>query len=409
LKHLILLFTLMAFLLFSCRPQLVKPAVQPAPQIRILLAKLSSPDSILLKGTFELKSEEADYELAKNNKILHIVPLKNHFKIYTDNRSFHFFPGDRITVRPVQPKNIFVYRHKNFSGQISFSFVPPAGLNLINKTNLELYLQSVVSAEMPSGKTSYAEALKAQAICARTYALKKMTGRRNKSFDVYADQRDQVYNGLTAANSLAVKAVKKTRGDVLMYHDSLATVFFHSTCGGISEKVDNVWPDIKAPYLQVQKDLLGKEFACSASPYYRWQRRFSLHQMDSLLQVNFHYSLLKRTVKDTTTFLFKAKILQRSSGGRVQKMRLSFGDSTIYLAHYQIRHFFSAPSGKNLPSLLFKIKTIHDSLLVFEGGGYGHGVGLCQWGALQMSEKGFKYYDILVNKYFKGTYLKKMY
>jgi len=193
-----------------------------------------------------------------------------------------------------------------------------------------------------------------------------------------------------------------------MLNDTLATVYYSSTCGGLSEAVQNVWPGPAYKHLQPGKDLLGDNFACSVSPHFRWKRSFTIQQLDSLFKINFNRSFLDQIVTDSTAIVFGANILERSSTGRVQKMSLSLGDTTVVLSNFEIRKFFSTEQAKTLKSRFFSISDT-DSTLVIKGGGYGHGVGLCQWGALNMSQQGFKYYDILVNKYFKGTYLKKVY
>ena len=405
----ILLAGLLSLLLISCQPGLIKPPIQSAPKIRVLLERVSAPDSILLNGNFVLKSEEAQYELGENNKILHIKPFKKNYRLYTDNRSFTFNLYDKITLRALKPDASFSFRKKCYSGDLSLAFSPALGVSLINKLDLEKYLYSVVSAEMPSGKEEYLEALKAQAICARTYALAKMNKRRNLLYDVTDDHNDQVYDGLASVTPLAEEAVRRTRGDALMFGDSLATVFFHSTCGGISESAHNIWPGLNPPYLQSKKDVLGTNFSCQSSPYYRWRRTFTIRQLDSLMQNFFAFSALRRTVRDTTELVARVSVLQRSSSGRVQKMKIVFGDSERYLQQNQIRNFFRDKHGKELPGLLFNIRSESDSLLVISGGGFGHGVGMCQWGALYMSEQGVKDYDILIHKYFPGTRLKKEY
>lgn len=396
-------------LLFSCQPGMIKPVQTPAPKIRVLLDRITKPDSILLKGTYLLKSEEALYELGENNKILRIKPAKKNYRLSTDNRTFNFNTYDKIILIPQDEKTTSVFRRREYNGELRLSFSEKLGVSLVNRLDLEKYLKSVVPSEMPSEKAQYFEALKAQAICARTYALSKMLDRKNHLFDVYTDHRDQVFKGRSAETVNASRAVEQTRGDVLKFNDSLAVIFYHSTCGGISENASEVWPDINKPYLQKNKDLLGEKFSCAVSKLYRWKRSFNMAEIDSLIEKNFEFSLLGQTVQDTSEIQFKAKVLQRSPSGRVQKMKLVYGDSTRVLENYQIRSFFSSKNGRGLPSLLFNIKSSRDSLLVFNGGGFGHGAGMCQWGALHMAESGFKYYDILVSKYFRGTYLEKVY
>ncbi len=396
-------------LLFSCQPGMIKPDQTPAPKIRVLLERITKADSILLKGTYSLKSEEAFYELGENNKILHIAPSKKGYRLYTDNRSFTFNTYDKIILIPQDKKAACVFRKKVYAGELRLTFSEKLGVSLINRLDLEKYLESVVPSEMPSDKPQYLEALKAQAICARTYALIKMLERKNHPFDVYADHRDQVFKGQSVESVISGRAVEQTRGDVLKYGDSLAVVYYHSTCGGISENAADIWPGVDEPYLHKSKDLLGDKFSCASSKYYRWQRSFRMADIDSLMKKNFNFSLLYQTVQDTSELEFKAEVLQRSPSGRVQKIKLVYGDSVKVLENYQIRSFFTDKKGRGLPSLLFNIKSVNDSLIVFNGGGFGHGAGMCQWGALHMSENGFKYFDILVSKYFRGTYLEKVY
>jgi stage II sporulation protein D len=194
-----------------------------------------------------------------------------------------------------------------------------------------------------------------------------------------------------------------------MFNGDLADIFYHSTSGGVLEAAENVWPNYKQPYLQSRQDALGKTFADENSPYFRWSDSLSIGQLDNIFNHRFNKSYINQSVQDTTDLVFETKILKRTSSGRVAEMQISYGDTTFTLQNYEIRKFFSQPQKQILPSTLFTISSISDSLLVINGGGFGHGVGMSQFGAMNMSEKGFKYYDILVNKYFVGTYLKKVY
>lgn len=402
------LSVMVALLLFGCQPYLKQPTSHPAPQVRVLLTNISIIDSIRFTGSFLLHSEEADYELGKQNALIYLSVSAGGFRLFNQNRIFTFRNGDIITLKPKLPGNSFSFRGNQYFGNISLRKEKDTELSFINVLDLETYLNGVVPSEMPSSKPGYLEALKAQAICARTYALKKMVSRKNEPFDLFADVWDQVYRGLSAETALASQAVHATAGDVLMFNDSLATVFYHSTCGGLTESVQSVWPGYNYPYLQSSKDIIGSEFACTVSPLYRWQRSFSLSDLDSVFNLKYHKSFLKQTVKDTTSLTLKTQVLSRTPQGRVQQMRISYGDTVVTLQGYDIRRFFSTQKEGDLRSRFFSIFST-DSAITIRGGGYGHGVGMCQWGALNMSEKGFKYYDILVNKYFKGTYLKKVY
>ena len=409
LKILVLFSLILA--LFSCTQNIKPTRPSRAPSIRVLLGRISQKDSLTFKGAFRLRLEEAVYELGKHNPFFYLSPAGTGFKMYNPNRLFVFNTNDVVKISPVA-ENVsrFKFRNKWYKGKIILQVASDGAILLVNKVDLEEYLKSVVPGEMPSSKNGYQEALKAQAICARTYALNQMASRRGNDFDVYADFRDQVYGGLSQQSRLASQAVDATRGVVLEYNDSLAQVYFHSTCGGITESAGNVWGARRQhSYLPVQKDVLGDHFTCQTSPFFRWTRRFTFQQLDSLFRVKLHHPIIPNTVQDTLRLTCHVSIDQRTSSGRVASLSIACPDTTVVLRTYAIRHFFSTAGKGDLPSLLFTLKTPTDSVLVIRGGGYGHGVGMCQWGALNMSLQGFKYYDILVNQYFPGTYLKRIY
>ena len=396
-------------LLIGCIPQIKEAALTPAPEIRVLLDSITKRDSIIFNSVYELKSEEAKYEFGKNNRRIYIEPLEKGYRIFNENRIFKFTKDDAVNFNAKEDKGFFSFQGKRYKGDFVITQVPESELKVINCLDLEEYLQSVVPVEMPSRNSAYYEALKAQAICARTYAIKKMDEREGQIFDVYNDHRDQVYGGLKSQTVLASNAVKETRGDVIMFDDKLADIFYHSTSGGMLESAENIWPNYKQPYLQSRQNALGKSFADENSPFFRWSDTLSIQELDTIFNHRFNKSYLNQVVQDTVEVVFEAQVLERTSSGRVAEMQVSFGDTTFTLQGYEIRRFFTLPQGRSLPSTLFTVSTLSDSLLVINGGGFGHGVGMSQFGAMHMSEKGFKYYDILVNKYFVGTYLKKVY
>lgn len=395
--------------LVGCIPQIKEAAMTPAPTIRVLLGQINNRDSIVFNSTYELKAEEARYEFGRNNRRIYLEPTENGYQIFNENRIFKLNKYDQVTFRSQSDEGFFSFRGRRYPGDVIISPLSTPGISVINRLNLEVYLLGVVPAEMPSQNPAFLEALKAQAICARTYALSQMRNRKNQIFDVYGDERDQVYGGIDRQTPLASGAVRQTRGDVLMFKDSLATIFFHSNSGGMLEAAHNVWAGIQRPYLRAGQDVLGNEFTSSKSPYFRWTDTLSIRQIDNLFREKFNKSYLNQEVKDTVDVVFQAHVLERTSSGRVARMQITYGDTSLTLQGYEIRRFFPFSRTRNLPSTLFTISSLGDSLLLIQGGGFGHGVGMCQYGAMNMSEKGFRYYDILVNKYFKGTYLKKVY
>jgi len=404
-----IIFLIAALMTAGCAILPKEKEKTPAPQIRVLLKEISRTDSIQFQDEYTLYSEEASYIFGKNNKQINLRPISSGYKIFNKNRLFTFAPNENVLFKAKNKNSKFAISGIQYSGNLLITN-PSAGIiRIINRIDLEEYLKGVVPAEIPSARIAYKDAVKAQAICARTYALKRMESRSAKEFDVFGDERDQVYKGLAYQTSLSNLAVEETRGDVLVYGDSLATVYYHSTCGGMLESSDAVWAGASEPYLINEQDGFGEEFACRESPYFRWTEKWTLNEIDSLFSSLHGKSHLPKTVKDTTNIECRFTVTKRTPGGRVASINLIWPDTTVTLKNYEIRRFFSTKKGRPLPSTFFSISSEGDSLLVFEGAGFGHGVGMCQWGALNMSQQGIKYFNILVNKYFRGTFLKKVY
>ncbi|HID39548.1 MAG TPA: SpoIID/LytB domain-containing protein [Calditrichaeota bacterium] len=402
----------LTFLLVACVPRThLQPEKIPSPNVRVLLNETSRLDSLIFFGTYSLHSEEAKYDFGKKNSEIFFRPLKKGYKIFNPNRIFVFTTGEKISFEPVSDQAYFNYQGRKYKGILTFYSPEKGTLYVINTLPLEEYLQCVVPAEMPSKDKENLEALKAQAICARTYALGRMAKRKQEPYDVYADVRDQVYKGLDVRMQYADMAISATRGDVLMKGNRLASTFYHSTCGGVLEDTIGTLQDTSSVFgrKKIRKDIIGDTFACSISPLYRWQRRFTLRQLDFLLSKRTKVSFFNKELKDTLDIYMKIIIRKRKPSGRIEKLGIQYGDSLLWLENYDIRKFFTDTEKGNLRSNLFLARVEDDTTLVLNGGGYGHGAGMCQWGALYMSKHGFKYFDILVNKYYPGTYLKKVY
>ena len=251
-------------------------------------------------------------------------------------------------------------------------------------------------------------AIKAQAICARTYAVNRIEKKGKEVYDLKASVADQMYTGVEQQSNLADQAIKDTRGIIITLNGQPAPVYYHSTCGGRLESALNVWPNSPAKYLTGGPDAVSDIYSCSASPYFRWLESRTFNELDSLFAQKYQRGKLYRTIKDTTQIDLDLKILNRNSSGRVTDMQIAYADTSVMLNGYEIRHFFKDKNGKSLPSNLFYFTQPDDSTLTIHGGGFGHGVGMCQFGALHMSLNGFMHYHI-ISKYFPGTKLARKY
>ncbi|MEN6460184.1 MAG: stage II sporulation protein D [Syntrophomonas sp.] len=244
---------------------------------------------------------------------------------------------------------------------------------------LEDYLIGTVAAEMPA--SFELEALKAQAVCARTYALRKLL--TSHKYPRQADLSDDIYScqayiAKTKYDywqpelvSKIRKAVTQTRGQIMIYDNQPIDALYHSTCGGQTESALNGWgKDI--PYLQSVKCKY-----CRGTKHYQNVSRITLAQ-------------LSQSLGYTRDKIIPIEILTRTSTGRVKEIKIG----AQVISGEKFRQIY------NLPSTWFYLKTDGGSLII-KSNGYGHGSGMCQWGANGMARAGKDYKQIL-NTYYKN-------
>jgi len=253
------------------------------------------------------------------------------------------------------------------------------GLEVVNHISVEDYLYGVVPREMPPGWAK--EALKAQAVAARTYVLYLKSKRRDKPYDLDATTASQVYGGYDAETLPSNRAVDETKGRVITYDGKLVVAYFHSNSGGHTEDARNVWgADI--PYLSGIPDRYSANV-----PEGNWECFLSFdHVRKKLSGYGFTIGRIDRFSTVNTESGRAAKVAFRSNKGN---LTLSSNDFRIKLG------------STNLKSTLFETRPDTEGLF-FKGKGFGHGVGMSQWGAKRMAEQGYTYKEIL-NFYYKNV------
>ncbi|MEW6107646.1 MAG: SpoIID/LytB domain-containing protein [Nitrospirota bacterium] len=248
-----------------------------------------------------------------------------------------------------------------------------AGLYLINELPLEEYVKNVVSSEV--GINWEMEALKAQAVIARTYALYQINLKNNTNYDLTSSVLHQVYKGSTIDPRISY-SVMNTEGEVLFYNGKLIESLYHSTCGGRTENPDEVFGK-NYPYLK------SVESSCEISPYWIWERKIPIEEIEKALNIK---GLTDISIKSYT------------SSKRVKTVDIAHSSGTLTIKTNDLR---KSLGWNRLPSTNFTI-TRDNGIIVFEGKGYGHGVGLCQWSALEMARNGKNYKEILAF-FYPGT------
>ena len=256
-----------------------------------------------------------------------------------------------------------------YYGDFQFNRVTPSGMTVVNCVLLEDYVKGVVPNEMSASWPE--EALKAQAVCARTFALKNLNRYRIYGFDVSDDTYSQVYRGLLNADDSTNAACEATAGEVLRYQGELCSVYYFAADGGATQSSETVWNDVKVPYLKGIADPYESDmsFYCKS-----WSTGVSRGQFGEI-----------KAESDSNGNVLSVKV-----GDKVYRNDLVRDFLVLAGAPYNSRHF----------TLTYQKDS--DSYYI-QGSGFGHNLGMSQWGAYAMAqEHGMSYQDIL-SFYFTGA------
>ena len=357
------------------------------PLIRVLISKnrnlrIRSDKSIplIIKGQKFSNKKIKGLTVKKENNRTSLFFDKNKQKIYDLKNKV------KLVVKSSDGRGIWVGQ-KRYSGILNL-LVLESEILVINILGIEKYLSSVVGSEMPAKWPL--EALKAQAIASRTYALKQ---KGNQIYDIDSTQKNQVYNGLESRTYKTVRAVRSTRSLVLTYKNKLINALFHSSSGGMTENSQDVWKN-EYPYLSSVRDFDRN------NPKLQWKKKFSSGELQKLFP--------------EIGGIEKIEILNITNTGRVKNVKIFGKYGSDQISGVDIR------KRMNLKSTFMRFKFIKDkkyisdndnsnnpiekTLIVF-GQGSGHGVGMSQWGARYMASKGQKAERILKH-FYKGVGIK---
>lgn len=300
-----------------------------------------------------------------------------------------------------------------YPGTLEVSLRPDGTVTAVNVVPLETYLEGVVPKELGSPGLEAWQAQLAQAVAARTYALKRLGSRSELGFDVYGSVLDQAYQGLPAvADSLAVRAVRTTRGEVLLYNGYLIDAFYHSTCGGNTARVEETFEFPPAPYLTAVSDARpdGSGYWCQESRYFRWMASWTAAELDATIRRNLP-AVVPLPPGGSGTLV--DIVLEASTPeGRAVAVAVTTTAGRFVVAENAIRTLFADSGGRILRSTQFLFRPEHAGTrltgLTLVGGGWGHGVGMCQVGAMGRARAGWDYRRILA-AYYPGTDVRQLY
>ncbi len=286
---------------------------------------------------------------------------------------------------------------------------------ITNILNIDKYLMGVVPPEIGPVKLRDVEAIKAQAISARTYTMAHFGQYGGRSYDVTAEVSDQLYRGMRVEKDFISEAVLATAGEVIRYNGNFIKAYYHSTCGGRTDNIENVWPKAPAPYLKG----VDCHESCSPSKYYNWQETFTGKQLAKRLSDFETASGEIVTIgRIDSIYIDNSQPASPSKGLRTQKLIFLTDAGRFVYVRDRIRWVVRRSSDKSkiLQSAYFTLSAIQQSprdgvtSVTFSGHGYGHGVGLCQMGALGMARSKTNYtYQDIIKRYYTAVTIDKLY
>jgi stage II sporulation protein D len=368
--------------------------------IRVLLEdKLGKLNLFLNKGQVVMNEEEVLLEVDDDNRQIEFV-CENSYLILKNSGKKFTATCFRILSKGGGNLN---FKSKKYHGALII-LIHKGLISVVNQISIEEYLMGVLPLEIgiKNYNNEYNEAFKAFAITARTFAINRLNSKNY--YDVSAGISDQLYGGADVERDIYSNAVEETADIVLYFNNKPAEVFYHSTCGGIIEDAKNVFIKLDVPYLKMKAD--GDEPFCKNSTMFSWIENYTVEKLRNLL-------LQSNMINHQSSTITDVYISKKFESGRVEELTIIFeNDLSVKLSFRDIRNVLRRnDTGGMLKSQFFEIEKNEKegklNEIRLKGKGFGHGVGMCQWGALFQSKIGKNFTDIL-EFYFPGTELEEI-
>jgi stage II sporulation protein D len=318
-----------------------------------------------------------------------------------------------VALLPERENDLVVVNGRSYRGHAVLQR-GTAGLTVVNRVPLEAYLRSVVALELGFRGQNDRQAVMAQAVAARSYALRYRGRREALGFDVFPTDADQVYGGTEAEKPEVSEAVERTRGQALLWEGRPIEALFHSTCGWSTEASSEVFQNrAVVPYLRAVSDRTGagsRDFYCAASPRFRWREEWDGAGLAAVLSRTLPAALGGRGGEVTRVTDVRAG--RTTPTGRVAELVVATDAGEFTVPAGRVRDVLRPAIDRQLNSTLFQLHVEREGgavrRLVAAGAGYGHGVGMCQFGAVGRSRAGQDYQAIL-SAYYHGSTLERLY
>ncbi len=309
-----------------------------------------------------------------------------------------------IVARPADENGTITFNGRRWRGELTIS-ATDVGLLVVSRVRMDDYLKGVVPLEIGTRAMGDLAAAEAQAIAARSYAYMHLAG-PGRPYDMVATVADQVYGGANAETALGNRAVENTAGLLLQYDGRVVNAPYHANCGGSTAEPTEAWGTGREPYLRrVSDEIPGTgRYYCEWAPKYRWTQAYSAEELRETI------ARYLRTLPGGRTggevHVRGVDVTGVTPGGRVGTLTIDTDHGTLALRGNEIRSALRTSSGEILYSTYFSLYAVPGNgevqSVILHGGGNGHGVGMCQSGAIGRARAGQDFRTILA-AYYPGT------
>ncbi len=319
-----------------------------------------------------------------------------------------------LVLRADQPGDFVLFAGKRYRGVLRFHLADDgASIMVVNALAVEQYLRGVVPLEIGGGRTTSEQAaVEAQAVAARSYTFVRLaaaggSGARHANYDLAAGTSDQVYGGVDAERAFGDAGVARTAGLVLKYGGRTVDAPYSASCGGESASADEVWRTGAQAYLRRVSDRIPgtQRYYCDIAPRFAWTRTLESAELDAALR---QYLRAYVNVPAAGPGHATAVVVEgRTPSGRVALLRIETDAGRFNVRGNDVRYVLRPPGGEILNSTYFSVEPETGAggalrRLIIRGNGYGHGIGMCQWGAIGRARAGQDFRTIL-RTYYPGT------
>jgi len=378
-------------------------------QVRIHLGErdslsVNSSGEIIIECYREGKRAELYY----TSSLIKAVRTKDGLMI-KDNNGILAIELSAVIFKPRFPNVYLDFENKQYKGFIECDDgQAKSPIRVFNMIDIEQYIKGVLPGEIGDRPETDYEALKAQAIAARTYAIWRLSTQNDGDKHLMNSIDDQLYLGYSKELPLLNKAVEETEGVIMTYNGEPIAAYYHAVCGGSTSPVNEVWDAPASPYLVGIAD----SNYCQWAKTYNWNETYSIEKLS--LNLTDYFAKKNKLPKKGLGKILSIDFIRDDAIGRMVELRIKTTTGEFKVAKDQIRWALKRSNGNGsiLPSTRFNANVIKsgDTITKLEliGAGNGHGIGMCQCGAIGRAQNGQTVEQIL-NAYYKDIIIERIY